>query len=125
MNVEYIPKPSRKATVFVVHTPRIRIMRMSTSGWSERVSLRTHRTRATTPNAIRPIVFADNQCHLDVWLTATSTETSPTVSRTAPAQLIRPGTRTGDSGTTKYVATVAIAIGISGSQKSQWKDRLS
>ena len=31
-----MPNPSRSATAFVVHTPRIRIIRMSTSGWSER-----------------------------------------------------------------------------------------
>ena len=41
-------------------------------------------------------------------------------SRTAPSQLMPAGARTGDSGTKKIVATVAIVVTISGIQKSQW-----
>jgi len=35
------PKPSSSAAVFVVHTPRSRIILMSTSGWRERLSTMT------------------------------------------------------------------------------------
>jgi hypothetical protein len=35
----------------------------------------------------------------------------------APSKFTRPGTRTGDSGTKRWIATVAATSGISGSQK--------
>src|SRR5579862_948372 len=117
MNDEYIPNPSRSDTAFVVQTPRIRIIRMSTSGCGERVSLRTQKTSKTIPNTSAPIVFAESQCHTAVSLTATSTATNPSDINIAPAQLTRPGTLIGDSGTRKCVATVTMTIGISGSQK--------
>src|SRR5579872_4251400 len=116
MNDAYIPKPSRSATAFVVQTPRIRIIRMSTRGCDERASLRTHRASSTRPAAIAPIVFADSQCQVDVSLTASSTATSPSDISAAPAQLTRPGSFTGDSGTNTYVAIVIATIGTSGSQ---------
>ena len=117
MNDAYIPKPSRSATAFVVQTPRIRIIRMSTRGCAERDSLRTHRARSTSPTAIEPSVFADSQCQLPVSLTATRTATRPRDISNALVQLTLPGTLTGDSGTKKCVAAVAITIGTSGNQK--------
>src|SRR5690348_14049499 len=117
MNDAYMPKPSRNATEFVVQTPRIRIIRMSTSGSSDRVSFQTQNASTTTPAPMQPSVFADSQCHVAVWLTATSTSTRPVLMRIAESQLTRLGTRTGDSGTTMYVSTVATTIGTSGSQK--------
>jgi hypothetical protein len=112
-----MPNPSRSATAFVVHTPRMRIIRMSTSGCGDADSLRTQSTRRTRPAAITPSVFADSQCHVAVSLTATSTRASPADISAAPVQLTRPGTRTGDSGTKTWIAIVARTIGISGSQK--------
>ncbi len=117
MNDEYMPNPSRSATAFVVQTPRMRIMRMSTSGWSDRDSLRTQNASSTTPIAMQPIVFDESQCQVAVSLTAISTAASPSDIRAAPVQLTRPGTRIGDSGTNKCTRTVAATIGISGSQK--------
>ena len=46
--------------------------------------------------------------------------TSHPESRTAPNQLIRPGVRTGDSGTNTWAHTAAITVMISGIQNSQW-----
>ena len=66
---------------------------------------------------MQPIVFADSQCQVAVSLTATSTDASPNDISAAPAQLTRPGTRIGDSGTNTCTSTVAPTIGISGSQK--------
>ncbi len=117
MNDEYIPNPSRSATALVVQTPRIRIMRMSTSGWSDLDSLRTQKASRTTPATIRPIVFAESQCQDAVSLTAINTAARPVDIRAVPAQLIRPGMRIGDSGTNTWISAVAITIGISGSQK--------
>ena len=70
-----------------------------------------------SPAAIKPSVFAESQCHVAVSLTAMSTADSPSDISSAPVQFTPPGARTGDSGTTKCVATVAATIGISGTQK--------
>ena len=117
MNDEYIPKPSRSATALVVQTPRIRIMRMSTSGWSERDSLRTQNEEQHDPDRDQadrlrrePVPgrrLADGDQHGG----------EPGRHQRRPAQLTRPGTRIGDSGTKTWINTVAITIGISGSQK--------
>ena len=40
--------------------------------------------------------------------------------RPAPIQLMRPGARTGDSGTKRKVAMVAVTDIINGIQNSQW-----
>ncbi len=52
--------------------------------------------------------------------TANSPATSQPDIRSAPAVLIRPGVRMGDSGTNRMVMTVAITHRIRGAQKSQW-----
>ena len=51
---------------------------------------------------------------------ASSPVTSQPDIRTAPSQLMRPGERTGDSGTKTKVAMVAVTDMTSGTQKSQW-----
>jgi hypothetical protein len=52
-----------------------------------------------------------------VSLTASSTSTSPMLISDAASQLMRLGTRMGDSGTATWVRTVAATTGSSGSQK--------
>ncbi len=125
MNDEYIPNPSRNPTRFVVQTPRMRIIRMSTSGCEERVSLRTHDASSTRPSAKQPSVLDESQCQFTAWLIATSTATRPADISAAPVQLTRPGVRTGDSGTNTRVATVAATTGINGSQNRKWNERWS
>ena len=51
---------------------------------------------------------------------ASSPVTSQPDINTAPSQLMRPGERTGDSGTKANVAMVAATDMISGIQNSQW-----
>ncbi len=97
--------------MLVVQTPRIRIIRMSTSGVVERDSLRTHNASSTSPAAMQPSVFHESQCQFAVSLTATSTAERPNDISAAPVQFTRPGTRTGDSGTKKCVAIVAMHHG--------------
>ncbi len=55
-----------------------------------------------------------------VSLIASSTSEMPIVISAPASQLIRPGTRTGDSGMKRHVATAASTTATSGSQKSQW-----
>src|SRR3984893_8498983 len=116
MNDEYIPAPSRNAATFVVHTPRIRIIVMSMSGVRLRTSTAIHTIETMTPTATSPRVLADPQPHLLVWLIASSTVEMPTVIRAAASQLIRPGTRTGDSGMNRQVARAASTAATSGRQ---------
>ena len=120
MNEEYMPAPSRNAAALVVHTPRIRIMFMSISGLSLRVSTNTHSAEIARPTAIIPRVFGDPQPHVVVSLIASSTVDMPAVIRAAASQLIRPGVLTGDSGMKRHVATAATIVATSGIQNSQW-----
>ena len=96
---------------------------MSTSGLSDLSSLRTQSTRTTRPLVNTTRVFADSQCHTEASLTASSTAPSPTDISNAPATLTRPGTRIGDSGTSRWTSTVTVTSGTSGSQNSQWNER--
>ena len=66
------------------------------------------------------MVRGSPQPHVEPWLIATSTATSHDDSSAAPTQLTRPGERTGDSGTKKKVAIVAMTVAASGNQNSQW-----
>src|SRR4051812_20650709 len=122
MNDEYIPKPSMNATVLVVHTPRMRIIRMSTSGSVLLRSRATHEKSTTTPTPNSPSVRGESQPQPDAFVTASSTAVSPADISAAEPQLTRPGTRTGDSGTKRWISTVAAATGISGIQNSQWNE---
>src|SRR5579864_945212 len=104
MNDEYMPAPSRNAVRFVVHTPRIRIIAMSISGSALRVSTATHAAQTTRPAAVSPSVRDEPQPHAVASLIASSTAEMPALISSAASQLIRPGTRTGDSGTNRQVA---------------------
>lgn len=88
---------------------------MSTSGESLTVSLRTHTASRRKPAASSASVLPASQCHVGLSLTATSTAPRPADINAAPVQLTRPGTRTGDSGTNRWTATVVATMGISGS----------
>src|SRR5581483_6741432 len=125
MKDEYIPAPSRKAVTFAVQTARTRISLMSMSGSLLRTSTRTHATQKRTPAASITIVFVPPQPHTVVSLTATRTRVMPALISAAASQLMRPGTRTGDSGTNRHVQTVATTSTASGSQKSQCQLRCS
>src|SRR5436305_1029400 len=61
MNDEYMPAPSRNAARFVVHTPRMRIIVMSTSGSRLRTSTATQIAPTTSPNASNASVLAEPQ----------------------------------------------------------------
>src|ERR1700677_1728785 len=120
MNEEYMPAPSRNAARFVVHTPRMRIIVMSTSGLLARTSTVIQTSEIARPTAIRPSARADPQPHVVVSDTAIRTVDMPIVISAADSQLMRPGTRTGDSGLKRQVATAASTVAISGIQNSQW-----
>ena len=122
-NEANIPKPRTSAARLVVHTGRRRIMRMSTSGSSLRDSTRTHAAARTIAAASEPSVPAEIHPQLEPSLTGTSKATSQPASSRAPAGLIRPGVRTGDSGTNTTIPTAAATTATSGSQNSQWYDR--
>ena len=79
MKDEYIPTPMRKATALVVQTPRIAIIRMSTSGSRERRSSPTQAAISTAPRARRPSVLGEPQPQVLVWVIASSTPEMPTV----------------------------------------------
>ena len=66
------------------------------------------------------MTLGEPQPHDGASLTATSRATSHAESRIAASQLIRPGVRTGDSGTTRWVATATTATTTPGIQNSQW-----
>ena len=119
-NDENIPAPSSTAVVLTVHTPRRRIISMSTSGSRARCSLRTHSAASTAAAAISPSTRAEPQPQAGPSLMAKSSATSQLDSSAAPPQLTRPGVLIGDSGTKKCVATSVTTTAISGNQNSQW-----
>lgn len=91
-------------------------MRMSTSGFGLRDSLRIQTTRSTMPTANTITVLAESQPHTGASLTASRTAASPPDMSAAPGQFTRPGTRTGDSGTNRCTAIVAGTSNASGNQ---------
>src|SRR6516164_9885892 len=103
MNEAYIPAPSRNATRFVVHTPRIRIIVMSISGSLLWTSTQIHAAITTAPVANRAIVLDPPHPQTVVWAIAISTQEMPMLMSAAAGQLTRPGVRTGDSGTNRHV----------------------
>ena len=119
MNDAYIPAPSRNADAFVVHTPRIRIIVMSISGFLLRTSTAIQSDRDRDPTASRPSVFGDPQPHVVVSRSRSARSRCQLVISAAASQLMRPGSFTGDSGMKRHVATAAKTVGISGSQNSQ------
>src|SRR5205807_9580614 len=103
MNEEYMPAPSRKAARFVVHTPLIRIIVMSTRGSRLRTSTAIHRKHTSTPKPSSPSVLKLPQPHTVVWAIAIRMEAMPTLIKIAAGQLILRGERTGDSGLYRHV----------------------
>ena len=81
-----------------VHTPRTRIIAMSTSGLRLRSSTRIHRPQTARPAASSASVRSPVQPHAVVWAIAMSRQDMPVVISAAAAQLTRPGERTCDSG---------------------------
>ena len=119
-NIEYIPIPNSRDTRFTVHTVGMRIIFMSISGLSLRASAQTQIGRTTAARANRPTVMGEPQPQTWPWLTASRSATSQVDISRALETLIRPGARSGDSGTKKCAVTAASPVRIIGSQNSQW-----
>ena len=125
MNDAYRPAPSRNAARFVVHTPRRRIIVMSTSGSRLRTSTMTQATQNTAPTANSASVRVPPQPQTPVWAMPMRIAQMPTVMRAAASQLTRPGVRTGDSGMNFQVANAPASVITSGIQNSQCQPRCS
>ena len=95
---------------FAVQTARTRMSVMSISGCALLTSTATQAAQITPPTTSIPIVFAEPQPHVVVSLIAIRTSVIPALISAAAGQLIRPGTRTGDSGTKRHVQTAATTI---------------
>ena len=119
-NVAYIPTPSSSETRLFVHTAVRRIIFMSISGVAARSSAVTQPAASSTAAASRPRTRLEPQPQAGASLSATSSATSHADSSRAGAQLIRPGVRTGDSGTKSTADTAAMIVRTIGSQNSQW-----
>ncbi len=119
-NVAYMPRPISSATRLLVHTAVRRIIFMSISGVTALSSEATQLAASTTAAASRPSTRPEPQPQLGASLSATSKATSHEDRSTAGSQLIRPGVRTGDSGTNSTADTAAMIVRIIGSQNSQW-----
>ncbi len=77
----------------------MRIIAMSMSGSRLRTSTTIHTTQTRRPAASRTRVFVEPHPQVVVSLIAIRTRLTPTLINPAATQLMRPGTRTGDSGT--------------------------
>ncbi len=120
-----MPAPRRNAARFAAHTARTRISAMSIKGSALRNSTATQATQTNAPTTSMISVFAEPQPHTVVSLTATRTSVMPTPISAAATQLMRPGTRTGDSGTNRQAQIAASTMITSGTQKSQCQLRCS
>ncbi len=98
---------------------------MSIRGSALRASTTTQAAQIARPAPSRPSVRAEPQPQTVVSLIATSASDMPALINTAAGQLIRPGTRTGDSGTKRQVQNAAGTISSSGIQNSQCQLRRS
>src|ERR1039457_5943511 len=96
---EYMPMPKRKATRLLVHTAGTRIIFMSTTGSLTLSSTTTQTTSSTSPSAPRASVLVANQPHVGASETANSNATSHADNNNAAEMEMRPGERSGDSGT--------------------------
>src|SRR5690242_20518846 len=102
-----MPAPSRNAVRFAVHTARTRMSVMSISGWELAISTATQAAQVTAPATSIPIVFVEPHPQVVVSLIAIRINVIPALISAAAGQLMRPGTRTGDSGTNRHVHTAA------------------
>src|SRR5271155_474211 len=88
MNEAYMPAPSRKAARLVVHTPRMRIIVMSISGFLLRTSTAIQSADTAKPASSSPSVFDDPQPQAVVSEIASSTIEMPAVISAAASQLM-------------------------------------
>src|ERR1700749_725413 len=107
MNEAYMPAPSRNATRFVVHTPRMRIIVMSTSGLSLCTSTATQATHTSAPKQNRAPVCHPPQPHTVVWANGIGLLQTQIDISDPGSQFTRPGARIGDSGMKRQVNTAA------------------
>ena len=113
--------PNSRATRLTVHTVGMRIIFMSISGLSLRASASTQIGSTTAASGEQADRVAEPQPQTWPWLTASSSATSQVDISRAVATLIRPGARSGDSGTKKCGGDRRPApVMIIGSQNSQW-----
>jgi hypothetical protein len=120
VNITYMPNPNSMAARLVVHTSGMRIIFISTSGDSERVSEVIQSTTRTDERTKSPMTLGSPQPMTGPSETPRSpADNQPDIS-TAPVTLMRPGVRIGDSGMNTTVAMAAARHGTRGIQKSQW-----
>src|SRR5436190_4909631 len=119
-NDENMPKPMTSAARFVVQTGRSRIICMSTSGAALRDSTLIQSGNTTAATVKKARVRVESHPHDAPSLMGTRNATSHPASRIAPSGSMRPGVRTGDSGTNAMIPAVAASTANSGNQKSQW-----
>jgi len=93
--------PKRKATRLLVHTAGIRIIFMSTTGSLTLSSTTTQVMSNTSPRAPKVRVLVANHPHVGASETANKSATSHADNNSAAEMEIRPGERSGDSGTRK------------------------
>ncbi len=92
---------------------------MSISGVAARNSASTQPAASTTPPARSPTTRPELHPQPGASLSATRSATSHADNSSAGSQPIRPGARTGDSGTNRTAHTAAMTVRIIGSQNSQ------
>src|SRR5579883_1349886 len=95
---EYMPTPNTKAAMLVHLTSGMRIMLMSTRGWSDRASLATHKPNSTTDMPTSASTLGDPQPQVGPSDTPTSRASSHPVRQAAAGTFTLPLVRTGDSG---------------------------
>src|SRR5271155_5229628 len=88
MNEAYMPAPSRNAARLVVHTPRMRIIVMSISGFSLRTSTAIQTADTANPASSSPSVLDDPHPQVVVSEIASSTIEMPAVISAAASQLM-------------------------------------
>ncbi len=114
----YMPMPNSSATRFVVQTAGARIIRMSISGLTDRVSTTIQATRNTTAASRRPSTRGEPQPHDAASVSGDQQADQPEGEQPEAVQLKRPGARDSDAGMRKWVATAATTTAMAGSQNS-------
>lgn len=104
----------------MVHTLFSRIRRMSINGVSDRLSTQIHTGTVNAATSTSPAVVVDSHPHWEPWLTARRSVTSEVVIRMSACQRNRPARSVRDSVMTTAATIDAAAVGINGSQTSQW-----
>jgi hypothetical protein len=120
MNVLIMAEPISTVETFVVSTGRRAKVRMLTSGCGVRRSKTPKRTSTTSPKALSPRVRAEPQSRSAAREMPISRAVRPMPRMAAPARSTRPGVRTGDAGTKRWVVSVARMRIVAATQKIQW-----